>query len=274
MTWAALLERQERTDRHRRTRWSSSTTQAQLRSGVYGTYDFSNHYRTVTQIRAAVKEYAHGFYYCTGSNLTAHVRIGIGTSNYANWCTACGMTNAEVAGFGTAWANMVDATSTDIYNAGYGSQVDVVAAADIEVSWGTSSLARSWMNAYEAANNWAMYDFGDAAGCRTSGTTKTSDQCGSSSWYQDDLYFIAWGSPSAVAVPEIYRTDGVMSKQWQQISKWATLNGKSKIGFTGSMTTTTGNTISEGWTELRDTCAADAATALSALRFATKIQFH
>jgi hypothetical protein len=125
-----------------------------------------------------------------------------------------------------------------------------------------------------------MYDFGDAAGCRQSGTTKTSDQCGSSSWYQDDLYYVNWGAPSAVAIPEIYREDGAQAKQWQQISKWATLNGKSKISFTGSLTqrgacgsgcSGLNNSPSEGWTMLRDKCAADTATALSALRYAADI---
>ncbi|HEY3335171.1 MAG TPA: hypothetical protein VGK16_08020, partial [Candidatus Limnocylindrales bacterium] len=39
--------------------------QAQLRNGVYGTWDFSNTYRTVTQVQAASVAYAHGFYVCT-----------------------------------------------------------------------------------------------------------------------------------------------------------------------------------------------------------------
>ena len=46
--------------------------QPQLRSGVYGSWDFANAYVTVTQIRNAVVEYAHGFWVCTGSNLTAN----------------------------------------------------------------------------------------------------------------------------------------------------------------------------------------------------------
>jgi hypothetical protein len=248
--------------------------QAQLRSGVYGTWDFSSHYRTVTQIRSAVVAYAHGFWFCTGSNTSAHVRIAVGTSNFANFCVNCGMTLTEVTGHGKAWANMVDSAMTDISNAGYGSQTDVVGAADIEVSWGSSSVGRRWVDAYDSVNSWSFYNFGDAAGCRQSGTTKTSDQCGSSSWYQDDLYWISWGSPSAFALPEIYLADAAMAKQWQQISKWATLNAKSKIAFVGAMTTTTGNSAQEGWTQLRDKCAADAATALTSLRWATKIQFH
>jgi hypothetical protein len=245
--------------------------QVQLRSGVYGTYDFSNHYRTVTQIRTAVVAYAHGFYQCTGANFTAHVQIGIGTSNFANFCVSCGMTAAEVTGHGKAWADMVDATASDIVAAGYASQVSVAGAADIEVSWGTSSIGRRWVDAYDSVNSWPIYDYGDAAGCRQSGTTATAAQCGSSSWFQDDLYWIAWGSPSAVALPEIYTASGSMAQQWQQISLWGVKAGKSKILFSGAMTTTVGNTSTTGWTQLRDECASNASTALAGLAFATKI---
>ena len=237
--------------------------EAQLRSGVYGTWDYSSHYRTVTQIDAAVVAYAHGFYVCTGTNTSAHVRVGIGTNNYANFCKNCGMTDAEVTGHGKAWADMVDATANNISYYGYASQVDVVGAADIEVSWGTSSIGRRWVDAYDSVNNWPMYDFGDAAGCPQSGATATAHQCGTSSWYQDDLYWISWGSPSAWGLPEIYTSNNSMAKEWQQISKWATLNSKSKIYFAGAMTTTTGNSPSTGWTQLRDQCAADPATNLS-----------
>lgn len=258
--------------------------QAQLRDGVYGTYDFSDHYRTVTQIKNAVVAYAHGFWYCTGGNTGAHVRIGIGTSNFADFCKSCGMTDAEVTGHGEAWADMVDGANAAMSSAGYSTQADAVGAADIEVSWGTSTTARRWIDAYETVNSWAIYDYGDAAGCRQSGTVKAAAVCGGT-WSQDDLYYIAWGAQTAFGVPEIYREDSAQAKQWQQISKWGTLNGKSKIIFAGVMTQAaacTGscadagldNSPQEGWTQLRDRCATDAATTLGSLRFATDIRWH
>lgn len=246
--------------------------QAQFRSGVYGTYDYASAYRTVTQIKNAAVAYAHGFYVCTGSNTSAQLRIAIGTNNYSNFSKNAGMTDAEVVGFGKAWADMIDSAESTVY-ASYGNQVDVVGAADIEVGWGTAATARSWVTAYDSVNNWAMYDFGDAAGCPTSGATSSPDNCGNS-WDQDDLYFIAWGSPSAAAVPENYRADNVMAKQWQQISRWATLAGKTKIGFTGSMATTTGNDGLAAWTGLVDACKVSSATALSGLEFSTRIHYH
>jgi len=255
--------------------------QAQLRNGVYGTWDYSGSYRTVTQIRSAVVAYAHGFYHCTWSNTSARVSIAVGTNNYADFCEKCGMTDSEVVGFGNAWANMVDATNTDILNAGYASQASAFGAADIEVGWGRPTIARSWVTAYDAVNEWALYDFGDAGGCPRSGSTKTAGTCGYYTpdngvhkyyWKQNDLYFVSWQSPSALALPEIY-TDA-LAQEWQQISKWATLNSLSKISFQGVMATTSGYTPSQAWTDLVNRCAADSATALSSLRFATMIQYH
>lgn len=251
----------------------------------YGAWAFgAADYVSVTQIRNAVVEYAHGFWLCTGGNTTAHVRIAVGTTNYANWSKNAGFTNAMVEAHAHAWANMVDDITNDIASRGYQRQTDAVAAADIEVSWGSSTTARLWIDEYDTVNSWPVYDFGDAAGCRQSGTTKTAALCGGS-WYQDDLYYMVWGAPPAYGVPEIYREDAAQAKQWQQISKWATLNGKSKVYFVGTLTqhaacaqnggcSGINNTAAEGWNQLFDKCAADSATALTTIRFASDIKWH
>lgn len=259
--------------------------QPQLRSGVYGAFDFSSTYRTVGQIRAAALEYAHGFYVCTGANLTAHVRLAIGTSNFGNFSVANGLTGAGVTGHGKAWADMVDALNADIAARGYASQADAVGAADIEVSWGTSAVGRLWVDGYDAVNSWPMYNFGDAAGCPQADTTRTARRCGSSSWYQDDLYYIAWGAPAAWGVPEIYVTNGAQARQWQQISKWGTLNGKTRVIFAGTLTQRaacgtgchsagTDNPPAIGWSQLNSECGDDPATTLPSLRFAADIRWH
>jgi hypothetical protein len=257
--------------------------QPQLRSGIYGSFDFGDHYQTVTKIRNAVVEFAHGFWRCTGSNVTAHVRIAVGTNNFSNFSKNAGMTDAQVTGHARAWATMVNATNDDISAHGYQRQADAVGAADIEVSWGTSSTGRRWVDGYAAVDEWPYYNVGDAAGCRQTGTAATPARCGSSSWFQDDLYYITWQSPPAWGVPEIYREDGAQARQWQQISKWGTLAGKSRIGFAGSLTqhaacgagcSGTNNTPRDGWDQLVAECADDPATALASLRFAADIKWH
>jgi hypothetical protein len=259
--------------------------QPQLRNGVYGAFDFSSSYRTFGQIRTAALEYAHGFWVCTGSNLRAHVRLAIGTSNFGNFSVKNGLTGASVTGHGKAWADMVDGLNADMAARGYAGQADAVGAADIEVSWGTSAVGRLWVDGYDSVNSWPMYDYGDAAGCPQSGATSTARRCGSSSWFQDDLYYIAWGAPAAWGVPEIYVTNGAQARQWQQISKWGTLAGKPRIGFAGTLTQRgacgagcqsagTDNPPDVGWSQLNRECASDAATALASLRFAADIRWH
>lgn len=254
--------------------------QAQLRGGVYGTFDFGGVYRTVTQIRAASVAFAHGFWLCTGSNLSATVSIAIGTSNFSDFCERCGMTDAEVAAFGTAWANMVTSTNNDISNAGYASQATAYGGADIEPGWGKPTVARSWASHYNSAASYGYFNYGSADACPQSGTVKAAGPCDTYTdpngkkftWHQNDLYNISWQLLYANSVPEIYID--AQAKQWQQISKWATLNSLAKISFTGAMATTTGFSTLNSWTDLVNRCAADAATALSNLRWSTKIQFH
>jgi hypothetical protein len=263
----------------------------------YGAWAFGGlNYVSHTQIENAVVAFAHGFWLCTGSNLTAHVRIGVGTTNYGNWTESAGFTDAMVVAHAKAWGSMVNSINTDISNAGYQNQTDAVAAADIEVSWGKPVTARSWVDAYDTVNNWSLYDYGDAAGCPQSGATKTAGTCNYYTpdggahkyyWHQNDLYYVSWQASPSWGVPEIYRTDGAQAKQWQQISKWATLNGLGLDQFAGSLTQhgachspghscdpTLDNTADIGWAQLRDKCAADSATALFSLRFAADITYH
>lgn len=250
----------------------------------YGAWAFGGTgFVSTTQIRNAVVEYAHGFWVCTGANTTAHVTIAVGTTNYANWSKNAGFTDAMVDAHAHAWASLANNINADITADGYQRQTGAVAAADIEVSWGTSTTARRWVDQYDTVNSFAMYDFGDAAGCRQSGTTSTAALCGGT-WYQDDVYYMAWGAPPAFGVPEIYREDAAQAKQWQQVSKWATLNSKSRIWFTGTLTqhaacvgkdcTNIDNTAVEGWTQLVDQCATDSATDVTTIQFATDIKWH
>jgi hypothetical protein len=252
----------------------------------YGAWAFGIGYVTTSQIRSAVLEFAHGFWFCTGGNITAHATIAVGTTNFANWSKNAQFTDAMVEAHARAWALMVNAINDDIAARSYQRQTSSVAAADIEVSWGGPVTARRWIDQYSTLNHWAIYNFGDAAGCITSGTVQTAAQCGSSPWYQNDLYYVGWGAPPAWAVPEIYLENGVQAKQWQQISKWATLNGKTRIQFAGSLTqhgacsqpghncTGTNNTAAEGWTQLVNECARDSATSLTTVRFSTDIKWH
>lgn len=251
----------------------------------YGAWAFDGlGYVSVTAIRNAVVEFAHGFWVCTGTNTTAHVTIAIGTSNNGNWTKTSGFTDAMVQGHARAWAATATLSNNDILARGYQRQASAVAAADIELGWGSFATAKLWIDAFDTNDTTGYDNYGDAAGCRTSGTTRTAAVC-TGDWGQDDVYYGSYGAPPAWAVPEIYRTDAVQAKQWQQVSKWATLNSKPKISFTGSLTqqeacaqtpgcsgSNLDNSPSAGWTQLVTQTATDSATALSRLQFAADIK--
>ncbi len=250
--------------------------------GSYGAslFGFNGGFASTVQIAAAVQEFAHGFWVCTAGNVTAHVRLGVGTSN--NLLSNLGST--EATNHGSAWAGMVNSINSYLSSHGYSSQADAVGANDIEVSWSTYSLAKSWVDAYGSAASWSYYDYGDAAGCPTSGATSTPKTC-SSSWTQESLYYVSWGQAFGWGVPEIYRTDGTQAKQWQQISKYGVLAHGSKIIFAGSLTQhaacrqvvcdpSLDNTAAQGWSQLYNTLAGDSQTALTTLRFATDIRWN
>jgi len=249
-------------------------------------YGGSGGFASTTEIRHAVVEMAHGFWVCTDTDVTAHLRIGVGTSNYSE---VGGFSNADITSHGQAWADMVDAINSDMVVAGYNSQADAYGASDLEVSWSTYTRAKRWTDGYDASSSWGYYNNGDAAGCPTSGATATPHQCGTSSWYQDSVYYVSWGNPAAWAVPQIYREDGTQAKQWQQISKYAVLAGQplGKIQFSGSLTQHSAcaphptssdclnkdNTAASGWQQLYDRANSDSATATE-IRFATDINWH
>ncbi|MFZ5854020.1 MAG: hypothetical protein ACOYXS_05860 [Chloroflexota bacterium] len=248
---------------------------------TYGASAFGGNggFASTTQIRNAAVEFAHGFWVCTGANTSAHVTIALGTSNNSQ---VGGLANADITAHGQAWATMVNSINSDLVSHGYSSQASAAGADDIEVSWSTYARAKLWVDGYNGSHQYPMYDYGDAAGCPSSGATSAPAPCGS--WNQDNLYYVSWGSPAAFAEPEIYREDGIQASQWQQISKYATLAGKSRIGFSGSLTqhgacagggcSGTNNTAAAGWQQLHDRVDSDAATSITALRFAADIRWH
>ncbi len=255
-----------------------------LKSGsFYGASIFggSGGFGSTSEIAAAVQQYARGFWVCTGANTTARLRVAVGTSNYG---ITANLGTTEARNHGAAWSRMVTAANSWLADRGYTSQTGVVGANDIEVSWSGPGIARAWVDAYGAAGGFAMYHFGDAAGCPTSGTTATSRACGGS-WTQDHVWYVSYGAPPAYPVPEIYRNDGVMARQWQQVSLYGYLARGYAMAFRASLTQsgacrqrtcdpTLDNTAQQGWTQLYDAVRSDTRTSLSTIPYATDIRWH
>ncbi|CAN5552268.1 hypothetical protein BH20CHL6_BH20CHL6_07270 [soil metagenome] len=254
-----------------------------LKSGSeYGAsaYGGSGGFGSTREIAEAVQQYARGFYLCSGANYDSHVKVVVGTSTYG---IGRNLGSLEAARHGAAWAGMVNSINAWLRDRGYRSQAGVVGGNDIEVSWSTPGMARAWVDGYDAAASWPYYNFGDAAGCPTSGTTGSPRPCGGQ-WTQEDVWYVAYGVPSAYAVPEIYRNDGALARQWQQISLYGYLRTGWRVVYRGSLTQygacqqrscdpSLDNTPRQGWMHLHEALAADPRTELIELRFASDIRW-
>ncbi len=243
---------------------------ASFRDGSYGAVLFGAGFRTTAQIAAATASYLQGFWDCTRVGSTSSVELAIGTSN-CSIDPACG---GSATGFahGEAWALMVHEVNDWIVARGYQAQEAASGASDLEVSWETPAKTREWADGYSSVLDTVYYNFGDAAGCPQSGQGSSARPC-NNGWTQDDVWYVSAGASSAVPLPEIYREDGAMARQWQQISLYSYLSRGGRMWFpaalsqwqacrdVGSPCRTVNNTAEQSWAQLYDTLDTDPRTA-------------
>jgi hypothetical protein len=219
----------------------------------HGSWLFSNTFASTSQILAAAKAWARGYWDCSTAAPT--IRIAVGTSNYGSQVTAA---------HGKAWAQMVSDFKTWINTSSYGSQISGAGASDIELDWNSATISRNWacvMNeagsctdGYGSISGSLYYNYGDAAGCPPFGTCNNA-------WRQEDVWFVSWGAPPAWPLPEIYNS--AMAQQWQQLSLYGYTQHGARMTIKGAMTqygacqmtpgcpgAGTDFTPQQGWTEL------------------------
>lgn len=233
---------------------------------------------SLIQMREVAKQFAYGYWYCTKEDLTSHLTLGVGTNNYDHFNTL----NLEpdnlktLAGdFGRNWAYIINDLNTWAVEVGYSPQVTFAGAIDIEwgmdpdgtYTWNTPYVTRGWVDEFslKAKDNSIYFNYGACVGCPT-----TVDP----SWYytvpmpwsQDHVWYVSWGAPPAFSVPEIYRNDGYLARQWAAVSLYGSTYLKtSRIVFSGVMTQagacsqradsdpsceTLDNTPAEGWYQM------------------------
>ena len=222
--------------------------------GTYGASLLAGADARTTAIAAAASEFAHGYYVCTGSDTTSQLTLAIGTSNDGSEVTTA---------HGKAWSQMVQSVNDVISSNGWSSQTYAVGASDLELGFNAPVATRSWVGGFDSACCPALYDYGDAAGCRSDGAAAGAE-CGTGSypsWTAEDVWFIAWGSPSSWPLPQIYRNDAVMAKQWYGLSLYAKKAHGSPMAAMGALVqyhacletgcnSTLDNPAAEGWTQL------------------------
>jgi len=161
-------------------------SQPWYQGGVYGVWSFSTYGRfvSVSVIKEAVKQFASGYYWGAGSDTASQMRITIGTNNYGPYVTYA---------HGQAWIQLVKDATTAISS--YSGQVSVRGGSDIEVGYSSPSTAYSWVNGYSSgfSSPYYLYNYGDAQGCPTSGTTSSPGSC-SNSWTQENVEYVSWGA--------------------------------------------------------------------------------
>jgi hypothetical protein len=223
--------------------------------GSYGTYIFNNTFRSTSQIEAAAKSFAKGYWNCSSS--TPWVIVSVGTTNYHN---ATGWSH------GKAWAAMVSDFGSWVNASGYGSQVAVAGASDLELDWNTPATTRAWVNGFIAAGTGASYlNYGDAAGCPPYGSCNNG-------WTQEDVYYVSWGASPAWPLPEIYTTNGSMASEWYRMVLYGSTAHGSRMAIMAPMTqyqacldnggcnNGTNNTPSQAWNQLMSKLNADSRT--------------
>lgn len=189
-------------------------------NGTQGTYDYGSAFVSDSSIINAAEGFLDGFWNC--SPASPQLRLVIGTSNYGSQ-----VSNAA----GSAWGSAVNSLNNYISSKGYGSQEFARGGIDAEPGWDTEfSRTSSWVDGYNAATSYPLYDYGSADACPYSGYSGNCD-----GWGQHGLWYISWGNHDGYPLPEIYQWS--MADQWYYESVYSsTSESNGRLGFLGTMT--------------------------------------
>lgn len=207
------------------------------------------------QIEAIAEAFSHGYWYCTGTDLTSVLSLVIGTNNSYYDVNASG---------GNTWAQVVAAVAASNHARGYDAQVVADGGNDIEPGWAYVWDSEDWMNGYAAVAPAFSVNYGSADGCPTNSSANAA--CGNG-WTQDDVWYVSWGAGPARALPEIYAS--VNAGQWAMIGlEGVEIHGSGgKIFFSGPLDTyplwTASNTADQAWDQFWTDLNRNPATAQS-----------
>jgi hypothetical protein len=215
---------------------------------TYGTILFgANTFRSIADIEGAVEGWLDGYWSCGGGGA---VRLAIGTSNYQ------GFTGT---GHGVAWAQLVTRVNDWILAPpSWAAREAARGASDLEPSWNSAANSRAWVDGYASAYQYPFYDYGSADGCPPYGACNNG-------WTPEDVWYVAYGSPAAWPIPEIYFPAN--AQQWQQVGRYGAVQHGSAVQFLGTLTQWAAaggcctNAPADGWQQLFDALNSDPQTA-------------
>lgn len=154
--------------------------------------------------------------------------LGVGTTNY-------NLGRVDYGG-GESWAGVVGDIASYVANSGGSYAIYVNGADDIEPDWSPNNPGAvfNWVNGFNYINPANYIDYGSADGCPGTGNGTVNENC-DAGWTFYHLWFVSWGATTALALPEIYRTDALQAAQWTQISLYAAVSQSGRIYFEGPL---------------------------------------
>lgn len=126
---------------------------------------------------------------------------------------------------GRAWAEIVGSIASS-------EAVRVVGGIDMEPAWGTRAATSRWVESYRAADGPPLVFNASADGCAADGLTGSC----ANGWTVEAWASTIWSRQGDSALPQVYRTDGVMARQWATLARVASTTLGLEPVFTGVMT--------------------------------------
>ena len=198
---------------------------------------------STAQIESYVEQFAYGYSQCTGSDSTTVTTIGVGTNSFG---TDVGGAAAQ------RWVDMIDAVRGWVSQNGYGSQVSVEAADDIETSFNPYAVVGPWVGQL-SADGMPYVDYGSAGGCNSPVAFNggSGGSC-NNGWNQDQLWWVSSGVGGAAADPEIYYQGD--SSDWAAVCLFGASYEYTDVYFEGVLDeyplNTGSNTSSQAWSDM------------------------
>lgn len=153
--------------------------------------------------------------------------------------------NQVNAGHAQQWAATLNSVASYISAHGYGYQIRVAGAMDIEGAWNTYASTNAWVTAFVAADpSLRFYNYGDCnapEGYSAGNNNVIGPPIFPRDWSYDRIHRVSVRASSLTyPLPQIYHNSGGDARKWQGLSKWATLNPGGgpygKIIFPGLLT--------------------------------------
>ena len=167
----------------------------------------ASEYYDYNHLMRATLAYSEGLRTCSRGNLSW--TIVVTTSNYK----FTKHTPGDL--WGKEWAYMINSLSN--YNS---DTIKYYGGTDIEPSWGERSSTLSWLKGYREISRSPLWSNASADGCPVNGYGSCAN-----GWNVKSLGDAVWAD-NGVAVPQIYRIDGVQGAQWGNIAKVYHESGK------------------------------------------------